>query len=108
MQITQREFNIIDNATRVRADASSFRASHDGAARIEVLRRYEPDVADMLASFGIGERSGQAPRSGSAPFLRFTLEDEQRRLFTVERFEHGAWQRLAEGVPVQKLPAFLV
>ncbi len=107
MPVSYREFAIVDKAVRNRADASSFRATYADET-IEVLRRYESDVEDMLATFGVGERSGQPPRSGSMPMLRFVLEDETTRTFIVERFHNAEWQREAAGVAARDLPRYVV
>lgn len=106
MPVSYREFVIVDKAVRNRADASNLRATYADRT-IEVLRRYDSDVEDMLATFGIGERSGQPPRSGSMPMLRFVLEDETTRVFVVERFRDGAWQREAAGVAARDLPKYV-
>ncbi|KAB8140928.1 hypothetical protein F8S13_22060 [Chloroflexia bacterium SDU3-3] len=106
MPVAYREFAAVDNAVRRRADASSFRVTYT-ETMIEVFRRFESDVEDMLATFGIGPRSGQPPRSGSLPFLRCVLADEQARAFTVERYADGQWQLVADNVGARSLVGYV-
>ena len=106
MPVQHREFLLVDAATRRRSDAASLRATYAGD-QIELFRRFEPDVDDMLATFGIGPRSGEQPRSGSAPLLRFVLRDEQVRIFSVERFEDGVWREVAAQARVTELARYV-
>ena len=107
MPVDYREFASIDKLLRMHADASSFRATYSETA-IEVFRRYDADVNDMLATFGIGKRAGQPPQSGSVLVLRFVLTDEQARLFTVQQLHDNAWRDLANDVPARNLAQYLV
>lgn len=106
MPVQYREFAQIDTAVRLGESASHFRVTY-GADMIEVFRRLDFDVEDMLATFGIGERSGEPPRSGSQPLLRFLLQDEQTRAYAVELYENGMWRQLAEGVAPRDLLAYV-
>lgn len=106
MPVAYREFASVDNLLRQRADASSFRATYAENV-IEVFRRYDADVADMLATFGIGERAGHAPRSGSVLLLRFELTDEQARLFCIQRMRDGEWHLLAKDVAARDLVRYV-
>ena len=106
MDVQHREFSIVDAAARRRPDAASVRVTYS-SDRIEVFKRYDLDVDDMLATFGIGSRSGAAPRSGSAPLVRFVLVDGETRSFSVEAFRDGNWETLAERARITELGAYV-
>lgn len=102
MPVSYREFAAIDKVLRMRSDANRFRVTFAGD-QIEVFRRFDADVEDMLATFGIGSRAGEAPRSGSEPLLRFMLEDEEARTYRVEQYTEGEWRLTAEHIGARNL-----
>lgn len=102
MPVSYQEFAAVDKVLRMRSDANRFRATFAGD-QIEVFRRFDSDVDDMLATFGIGPRSGSPPQSGSEPLLRMVLQDEQSRTYRVEQYRAGNWQLIADAVAARNL-----
>lgn len=102
VQLATSEVNIVDRALRRHPQTSNYRFSVRDD-QIEVFERVEPNLADMLASFGphvVGFLTTQDPAvrptghpAGFRAILRFILEDPERRLFRVERIQHDAFPK---------------
>lgn len=98
MAILPQELSTLDRLLRLHPRSNSFRlSSHDDV--IEVFERATPNLAYMLATFGIAsDELGTPAETSISMVLRFVLEDEERRVFRAERaMANDEWEIVERG-----------